>query len=426
MKVVHVCLSKNGGAANAAWRLHKAMLAEGINSWFFTLEPRGVENISENWICWQDEKKTKASRIPNYIKRKWRQLIFVKRNKVLAKLEEEYTMLKPCLTCEISSLPVSEKNILDQAVFNNADIVHLHWVTLLINYTDFFYRCRKKFKLVWTFHDLNPVQGLFNYEYDIEANPHAGRLEKKLQAFKLNCLEDYGAIIEMIGPSAWITEKTRASIFSRFYHCNLIPYCLDPADNLIEAKQVARTTLGLPARGCLFLSVIENSGNGRKNAGLVRQLAKSFPAARFIAVGRDTGREEGPANYIRAGFISDKMLLMRYYQAADAVLITSVEDNLPNVMLEAFAGGRPVLSFAAGGMQEHVIEGITGYQAKGFTSAAMAAVITKFLDEGIAFDAETIRNYAVENFNNKKVVNAHLAVYKKATGVREWNILKSA
>jgi Glycosyl transferases group 1 len=52
--------------------------------------------------------------------------------------------------------------------------------------------------------------------------------------------------------------------------------------------------------------------------------------------------------------------LCRYYSAADLLIYLGLEDNLPNVILEAMAVGAPVLGFNTGGVGDMIIDGVTG------------------------------------------------------------------
>ena len=54
-------------------------------------------------------------------------------------------------------------------------------------------------------------------------------------------------------------------------------------------------------------------------------------------------------------------LLATIYSAADLSIVTSLQDNLPNVVLESLACGTPVIGFDIGGMPDMVRDDLTGY-----------------------------------------------------------------
>ena len=68
------------------------------------------------------------------------------------------------------------------------------------------------------------------------------------------------------------------------------------------------------------------------------------------------------------------------YSAADLFVLPSLQDNLPNTVLEAMACGVPAVSFNAGGTTDLVRPGITGYLAPAFEVPAFASAIIELLN----------------------------------------------
>ncbi|MCH2177069.1 MAG: glycosyltransferase, partial [Lentisphaeria bacterium] len=60
------------------------------------------------------------------------------------------------------------------------------------------------------------------------------------------------------------------------------------------------------------------------------------------------------------GFIQDDILKAAVYAAADIFIIPSLEDNLPNTVLESIACGTPVIGSNVGGIPDMVRSGVTG------------------------------------------------------------------
>ena len=67
-----------------------------------------------------------------------------------------------------------------------------------------------------------------------------------------------------------------------------------------------------------------------------------------------------PIPYTALGHINEEWKLAVGYSAADVTLLPSLEDNLPNVILESSACGTPVVAFDSGGIRDAVVERITG------------------------------------------------------------------
>ena len=54
------------------------------------------------------------------------------------------------------------------------------------------------------------------------------------------------------------------------------------------------------------------------------------------------------------GFVSEIQKMISVYNAVDVLLITSMADNFPNVVIEAMSCGVPVVGFATGGIRDQI------------------------------------------------------------------------
>ena len=79
-----------------------------------------------------------------------------------------------------------------------------------------------------------------------------------------------------------------------------------------------------------------------------------------------------------AGFHSD---LDKYYPHFDLLALPSYTEGLPNVVLEAFAAGVPVVATAVGGTPEAVLHGVNGYLVEAGDSRALAGRIADMLSD---------------------------------------------
>ena len=75
------------------------------------------------------------------------------------------------------------------------------------------------------------------------------------------------------------------------------------------------------------------------------------------------------------GLITSDDKLCQIYSAADIFVLPSLDDNLPNTMLEAMSCGTPVVAFGVGGIPEVLEDGVTGRIVPPGAAQRMAAAI---------------------------------------------------
>ena len=72
---------------------------------------------------------------------------------------------------------------------------------------------------------------------------------------------------------------------------------------------------------------------------------------------------------------------MNAYRAADVLAVPSLDDNLPNAVLESLACGTPVVGSAIGGIPDMVRPGSTGALAAAGDPADLAQQIVQLLED---------------------------------------------
>ena len=103
------------------------------------------------------------------------------------------------------------------------------------------------------------------------------------------------------------------------------------------------------------------------------------------------------------------------YQNADFFVLFSNFENLPCVIVEAFASGLPVLSTAVGGIAEIVSPERGILIPQGDEDALLQGMI-QMLDHYQDYDSETIRKYAVETFAADNIGQQIYQEYQKVLG----------
>ena len=145
-----------------------------------------------------------------------------------------------------------------------------------------------------------------------------------------------------------------------------------------EEKQQIRQSLQLPIAAHYFIFV----GSGFERKGLrtaIQAIADS--ESHLLVVGRDKtahyyqklARKLNCADRIH--FLGVQSDTLRFYQAADALLLPTLYDPFPNVVLEALACGLPVITSKQCGGAEFIREGENGYVTDALDTVGIVAAI---------------------------------------------------
>lgn len=119
----------------------------------------------------------------------------------------------------------------------------------------------------------------------------------------------------------------------------------------------------------------------------VSLIAKSHPAIRGLIVGdgplectlRQRVQELGLASHVV--FTGHRSELADVYAATDILVISSLTEGIPNVLLEAFAYAKPAVATSVGGVPEVLEDGRTGWLVDVGDSHAIARHVVRLIEE---------------------------------------------
>ncbi len=152
------------------------------------------------------------------------------------------------------------------------------------------------------------------------------------------------------------------------------------------------------------------------------ELLPARPGARLVIIGEGEERAALLARAARLG-VADKVRLtgalantelLKWYSAADVLLLCSSREGWANVLLESMACGTPVVATDIWGTPEVVAAPAAGRLVAERSGAAFAAGIQALLSAGV--DRAATRRYA-EGFSWQATTEGQLALFQAVTGV---------
>ena len=404
MRILHVNTYPYGGAFTGAYRLHKALLKNGVESKMLVSTHPILSILCEVFIY------DKAIRKSNFFNRVLSELGFPvtanQKKKIYTKgLKGEY---------EIISFPFSDVDITESDEFHTADLIHLHWIAGFVDYKSFFKKCNKP--IVFTLRDLNPVQGIFHYEEDKLRNLDFNSLEKKYIHLKSTYLNRFKGQIQIVGISDWITEKSRNSIIFKDLPHSVIHNCINTEEFEFLDKKKARRNLNIPLDSLVLSFVSDDVRNRRKGIDILREAILELPIINnlvILTVGKNS-IVKFPINIVHRHLGEcNNAELSNIYSASDAFIFPSREEALGNVMLEAMACGTPVIGTPVGGLLDVIKPGFNGLLSKDISAEGLKSAIIDFIEIRSQFNSLEIRNFICNNFSEELIAEEYIQLYTK-------------
>jgi teichuronic acid biosynthesis glycosyltransferase TuaC len=191
-------------------------------------------------------------------------------------------------------------------------------------------------------------------------------------------------------------------------------------------RRALRRDLGLPEEGLYWISVcrLHPAKGTAELLGAFTRLAEKSAHVRLLLVGDGPEAASLQRKLMERG-LADRVVLAgrrapeevaRWLQAADAFVLASHAEGLPNVVLEAMASGLPVVATDVGGTNEAVVHGVSGLLVPHREVGALAEAMARVSEDhelAARFGAEA-RKRVERNFGWRASALRWIDVYEKA------------
>ncbi|MCS7084539.1 MAG: glycosyltransferase [Bacteroidia bacterium] len=303
----------------------------------------------------------------------------------------------------------------------SADVVHVHWPHHGLLSLEGLRRLPDP--VVWTMHDAWAPTGGCHYPGDCEkylvrcdACPQlrgrkndlaARQWEKKRRLFAEKKFW-------FVACSNWLAVEARRSALLRDADVRVIPNPIDANVFRPGDRFAARQKFALPQEAFVVLFAAARIEDPRKGFDFLKA-ALAGKDCLLALMGEISDATKLPQRTAILGKISGDAALAEAYAAADVLVAPSLEDNLPNTVMEAAACGLPVVGFEVGGVPELIEDGRTGIVAPPKSVEGLSAALDRLADPEVRrrFGAAA-RRKVLEQFAYPVVATRYLELYREA------------
>ena len=320
--------------------------------------------------------------------------------------------------------------------FQEADVIHLHWINQgMLSLGGIQKILRSGKPVVWTMHDIWPATAICHLTLGCRSFtsacksckllPKDSRLAQSVWHKKQRLMEDEN--IYFVACSHWLEQEAKSSALLKGHKITSIP---NPIDTHIYNnrcnKQEARQRLGLPADKKLILFVSQRVTNRNKGMDYLMKacdMLKDLPQLGVVILGGHAEEVTTQLPTFPLGYVNDEHRIVDVYNAVDVFVLPSLSENLPNTIMEAMACGVPCVGFRVGGIPEEIDHKQNGYVADYRSAEDLARGIRWILTEA---DYESLSQHAVQKvaqtYSQQSVALKYLDIYQQAMAFKHYGL----
>ncbi|OUL28824.1 glycosyltransferase family 4 protein [Nostoc sp. 106C] len=354
-----------GGAARAAFRLHQGLRKINIDSQMLvqykTSSDRtviGAQNKPEKWL---NQMRPTLDNLP----------LNLYANDTIGKFSPQW--FPDLIQSKIKRLSL--------------DIINIHWAC---GYLQIETVAKFTQPLVWTLHDMWMFTGGCYYSLDCDRYLKSCGACVQLQSQKQQDLSRWiwqrkakawkQMNCTIVTPSIWLADCAKKSSLLQNFRIEVIPNGLDIQRYKPIDRKIAREWLNLPQDKQLLIFGAASTNHPRKGFHYLLSAIESLHKAGYqdkielVVFGSSPPNEQKNLGFKLhyLGNLNDDITLALVYAAGDIFVAPSVQDNLPNTVMEALSCGTPCVAFNIGGMPDMIEHQQNGYLAQPFEVESFA------------------------------------------------------
>lgn len=421
MRVVHISTSISESSANT--KLHKALLKSGIDSNVLVFSHSGeIDHVYD--LNLTEVRTNLYEKIENRLKK-----IVVKKRKADAQIYKDLPFSFGDVGMDLHKIKL----------IKSADIIHLHWICGFLSLKTIQKLLRLGKPVVWTCHDSWPFTGGCHVRYGckrFEQNCGMCRMfeVKKERDASYYVLKEKkrrwrGNHIVFVAPSRWMEENIKASTLFQKNRVICIPNAIDTDIFAPISEEKIEQTLGykrqkdkihilfgagdakLPFKGYQYLLEVLKK-LAERNSIYLKNIVVHIIGAEKDESGILSKFESKFWGYIKG---QDKMVCL--YNLADIFIYPSIDDNLPNMVMESLACETPVVAFETGGIPDMIVHKENGFLASyKDTDDLLNGILWVIENNTDNILGENARRRILAQYSEKVIAERHIELYRDLIG----------
>ena len=383
MKIAHFTYNTTGGAGKVALQLHKLFLRNEIESALINTQTNFHGEYIYTIPPLERPFRKLVVKIRYYLFRIYARLRYKRKKSFAFYYNYNYR-----------NLTFEE---IKQALPFTPDIIFLHWISDFILpehikalYT--YYKC----PIIWRYNDLAPATGGCHYPGTCEnyktacgncpaisskkLNDHSNKhwkLKKRIidgiPIIVINSTKETETAFKI---SPLFSDKRHEFIRNSLNRELFNDHFRNEAKRSLNIKDTTKVIFW----GATYIT--EERKGFKYFLEALAELKKDQPEDIFVLIGGnkpDNFNPEIPYTHKYTGLLSSEQLAS-HYKASDAIVVSSLEDGGPMMIVESMMCGTPIVSFGTGLANELVITGQTGYRAEKANSSDLKKGIQYILN----------------------------------------------
>ena len=328
-------------------------------------------------------------------------------------------------------------NLLDNPLIKEADVINFHWTSQgLLSLKQLEKLLLNNKKIVFTMHDMHYFTGICHYARKCENyktgcgncqflnfGKEENDLSKRYFKKKLELPDRHKVFF--IACSNWLKDIAKSSLIFSNSQVFSIPNPIDTEVFKPSDKALARKKFGIEKKYVILFGAAKITDK-RKGFNFLAQALKTIHEKNpniakdieLLIFGSGTSQavKDLPFSCKSAGYIGSEKDISLVYNASDVYVIPSLEDNLPNTVMEALSCAVPCVAFNTGGLPQLIDNGQNGYLAPLRDSNALAeCILNVILNKNYTELCHNARNKVEANFSQTVIVMKYNEIYRQVS-----------